>query len=292
MDGKTVPDFLASEINNRGFEDSLFHIIPVPFEQSVSYGSGTQGGPQAILEASQQLEGWDGKSTPMDLGIHTTNFLDCSGTVSDVLQVIKKQTARTLTAGKIPVLLGGEHTVSVGALQAVSTFFDEPIGLFQLDAHADLRDSYEGSKYSHACVAHRAHADLHMSLCQFGVRALCEEEVVYRRQHNIIHLDAQRFSQSGMPENMLPLEFPQKLYLTLDVDGFDPSVIRATGTPVPGGPGWYETLAVIERIIKNRTVIGFDVVELAPRIDDHASSFAAALLVYSVMGMIQRNLLL
>jgi len=289
MGSDTIPDFLASELENRSFADSFFHIIPVPLEQSVSYGSGTQYGPRAILEASQQLEAWDGESTPLDLGIHTTSFLDCSSSVADVLEGIKRKTAATLEAGKMPVLLGGEHTVTLGALRAVSDILDKPVGLFQLDAHADLRDTYEGSPYSHACVARRAHADLQMVLYQFGVRALSEDEEIYRRQHRIAHLDAKRFHRGDDDPLMLPSDFPETIYLTLDVDGLDPSVIGATGTPVPGGPGWYDTLAVIERTIKGRTVVGFDVVELAPREGDHVSSFTAAQLVYSVMGIIARN---
>jgi agmatinase len=129
-----------------------------------------------------------------------------------------------------------------------------------------------------------------MELFQFGVRALSPEEVNYREKHNISHLDAAPFYQSASRECCsLPPVFPHKIYLTLDVDGLDPSVIRATGTPVPGGPAWHDTLTVIEKVIKGRTVVGFDVVELAPRPEDHASSFAAAQLVYSVMGLIQRN---
>ncbi len=189
----------------------------------------------------------------------------------------------------MPILIGGEHTVSLGALQAVSTFVEEPVGLFQLDAHADLRESYEGSRFSHACVARRAHADLHMVLYQFGVRALCNEEALYRKKHGIAHLDAKRMHRRGITGVILPPDFPDHIYLTLDIDGLDPSVVRATGTPVPGGPGWNDTLMVLEQVIRNRTVVGFDVVELAPRQEDHASSFAAALLVYSVMGLIQRN---
>jgi len=289
MERLATPDFLASEHGVNTFEDSLFHVIPAPLEQTVSYGSGTQDGPRAILGASQQLEVWDGESKPLELGIHTTKFIDCSTTVENVLQKIRRKTAISLAAGKIPVLLGGEHSVTIGALQAVNDVFDKPVGLFQLDAHADLRDSYEGSRNSHACVARRAHADLGMMLCQFGVRALCEEEVLYRREHDIAHLDAKIFYQGGAIDDIIPSDFPDNIYLTLDVDGLDPSVIRATGTPVPGGPGWYDTLSVIEKVIKGRTVIGFDVVELAPQEEDQASSFTAAHLVYSVMGFIQRN---
>jgi agmatinase len=290
MSTPAAPDFLASELEEKRSPDSaLFHVIPVPLEQSVSYGRGTKDGPAAILEASQQLEAWDGRSTPLELGIHTTDFIDCSGKLRQVLQRIRQRTALALGAGKMPVLLGGEHTVTLGALEAVCAFFPDPVGLFQLDAHADLRESYEGSRFSHACVARRAHADLGMKLFQFGVRALSLEEVNYREEHHIAHLDAATFYQSASRECSLPPTFPERIYLTLDVDGLDPSVLRATGTPVPGGPGWHDTLAVLEEVIKGRTVVGFDVVELAPRPEDHASSFAAALLVYSVMGLIQRN---
>jgi agmatinase len=290
MSTPSAAGFLASELTEKTSSDStLFHVIPAPFERSVSYARGTKNGPAAILEASQQLEAWDGRSTPLDLGIHTTAFIDCSGDIEQVLLRIRERTAGALETGKIPVLLGGEHTVTLGALEAVCGFFAGPVGLFQLDAHADLRESYEGSRLSHACVARRAHADLGMQLFQFGVRALSLEEVTYREKHRISYLDAAAFCQSATRECFLPPSFPQKIYLTLDVDGLDPSVIRATGTPVPGGPGWYETLAVIETVIRGRTVVGFDVVELAPRPEDHASSFAAALLVYSVMGLIQRN---
>lgn len=290
MKRPVTPDFLASELGEKIAPDSaLFHVIPAPLERSVSYGSGTKDGPSAILEASQQLEAWDGRSIPLELGIHTTGFIDCSGEIEQVLQRIRKQSAVALETGKIPVLLGGEHTVTLGALEAVRAFFPGPVGLFQLDAHADLRESYEGSRFSHACVARRAHADLGMELFQFGVRALSLEEVHYREKHHIAHLDAAVFCQSASRECSLPPAFPDRIYLTLDVDGLDPSVIRATGTPVPGGPGWHETLAVIEKVIQGRTVVGFDVVETAPYPEDHASSFAAALLVYSVMGLIQRN---
>jgi agmatinase len=291
MGTKVAPDFLASELREKTSPDSaLFHVIPVPLERSVSYGKGTQDGPAAILEASQQLEAWDGRSTPLELGIHTTDFVDCSGELQQVLQRVRQRTAVALETGKIPVLLGGEHTVTLGALEAVRAFFPEPVGLFQLDAHADLRESYEGSRFNHACVGRRAHADLGMELFQFGVRALSLEEATYREKHGIAHLDAAAFCQSESRETWsLPSAVPDRIYLTLDVDGLDPSVIRATGTPVPGGPGWHETLAVIEKVIRGRTVVGFDVVELAPRPEDHTSSFAAALLVYSVMGLIQRN---
>jgi agmatinase len=290
MAGTELPGFLASELTSSAAADSWFHVIPVPLEQSVSYGAGTGNGPAAILTASQQLEAFDGISQPLDLGIHTTAAIDCHTTVESVLARVAERCSIVLADGRLPILLGGEHTVTLGALQAVTQHHTEPVGLFQLDAHADLRDRYEGSRYSHACVARRAHEDLDMPLFQFGVRARCLEEERYRREHRIAGLDAVTLRRKGLAALQLPADFPETIYLSLDVDGLDPSVIRATGTPVPGGPGWYDTLAAIEIAIRGRRVAGFDVVELAPRTDDHASSFAAAQLVYAVMGMIERNL--
>lgn len=288
--GAAHQGFLASEQGCSEPADSLFHVIPVPLEQSVSYGAGTGNGPAAILAASQQLEAFDGISQPLDLGIHTTTAIDCRTSIESVLDRIAEHCGTALAGGHLPVLLGGEHTATLGALQAVTRHHAAPVGLFQLDAHADLRDSYEGSRFSHACVARRAHEDLGMPLFQFGVRARCLEEERYRQEHRIAGLDAMALHRNGLAALRLPADFPKAIYLTLDVDGLDPSVIRATGTPVPGGPGWYDTLAAIELAIRGRRVVGFDVVELAPRADDHASSFAAAQLVYAVMGLIERNL--
>lgn len=289
MSGSRVPGFLASECETIDAAGSLFHVLPAPFEQSVSYGRGTGDGPRAILEASQQLEAFDGESVPLELGIHTAPFIDCSQAAETVLSRIKQRCAAVMRQRKIPVLLGGEHTVTLGALQAAQDAYPGPIGLFQLDAHADLRDTYEGTPYSHACVARRAHADYGMTLCQFGVRALSSEEQAYRLEHGIDHFDGMDCRRKGVGAFRLTADFPERIYLTLDVDGLDPAVIRATGTPVPGGPGWYETMDILAAVVKNRQVIGFDVVELAPRPDDHASSFAAAQLTYAVMGLIQRH---
>lgn len=283
------PGFLESEAPGNSPENARFHVIPVPLEASVSYGSGTAGGPGAILEASQQLEAWDGWSVPLEQGIHTARPVDCRGPVERVLDRIQAAVKTVLAHTAIPVILGGEHTVTLGALRAIKQEAGVPIGVVQLDAHADLRDSYEGSPYSHACVMRRALDDLGLPLFQIGVRALSSEEAVLRSERKIPFLDARALHMDGIPDTVLPPDFPGRIYLTLDVDGLDPSVIRATGTPVPGGIGWHDALTLLERCIAGRVVAGFDVVELAPEPADHGSDFAAAQLVYSVMGMIQRN---
>ncbi|MBF0229211.1 MAG: agmatinase family protein [Desulfamplus sp.] len=286
-------------------------------ELSVSYKNGTALGPKAILEASDQLEAWDysqSLSVIRDAGIYTALPIDCKGDPELVLERIEDAVTKSLSFNAIPVLLGGEHTVTLGSLRAFKRYSTTPFGIIQIDAHADLRDTYHGNRLSHACVMHRAVDDLGIPLFQIGVRAISHEEVVFRKEKNIEFIDAREIhikgitsiakysskpdlnsdfvyksaSTSNVDYDILPSGFPKKVYITLDVDGLDPSVIRATGTPVPGGIGWYDTMILLENIIRTREVIGFDVVELAPIEGDHASDFAAAQLAYSVMGMVQR----
>ena len=282
------PDFIGSELSFRDEKNSRFHVIPVPMETSVSYGGGTAQGPRAILLASQQLEAWDGHSLPLEHGIHTTPCVDCSGTVEKILTRIDQAVSKALGLHAIPVLIGGEHTVTLGALRAFKKASTTPFGIVQVDAHADLRDTYEDNTLSHACVMRRANQDLGIPLVQLGVRALCREEEQYRREHNITFFDARHLHLHGLPEQLFPPGFPDHIYITLDVDGLDPSVIRATGTPVPGGLGWHDTLTLLEKSMHGKKTVGFDVVELAPMAGDHVSDFAAAQLVYSTMGIINR----
>lgn len=287
--GSNSSGFLQSESEGREAVEPLFVVIPVPLEQSVSYGGGTAAGPAAILAASQQLEAWDGMSEPINAGISTSPAVDCRGKIGTILTRIEKSVQTAIDRRAIPVVLGGEHTVSLAPIRVLARSCPEPIGIIQIDAHADLRASFEGSPFSHACVMRRALEECGCTLMQFGVRALCLEEVQYRRSQRVQHLDGRDIPGQNLNKFILPGSFPKNIYLTIDVDGLDPSVIGATGTPVPGGPGWHQTLTFIERVVAGRRVLGFDLVELAPRAGDHRSDFAAAQLVYSVMGMVVRN---
>lgn len=278
--------FLASELEETTADQCLFQIVPVPFEATVSYGGGTADGPRAILEASDQLELWDGESIPADHGIYTHEPVDCTGPTEQVLARIEAAVTHAAEYG-LPVMLGGEHSVTLGALRALKKKHGK-FGIVQFDAHADLRKAYEGDPYSHASVMHRA-LELEIPVFQLGVRAFCTEEVEVRKKHNIPHIDAKELALNPLPETLLPEDFPETIYITFDVDGLDPSVIRATGTPVPGGIQWWQALTLLEKAVKGRSVIGCDVVELAPQAGDHASDFAAAQLVYSMMGIIQRS---
>lgn len=281
--------FLASEIEQCPLDQAAFAVLPVPYEKTVSYGSGTAKGPEAILKASEQLETWDGHSNPSALGIHTCDAVDCSGEAQAVLTAISRAVTNIIDAGSVPVVLGGEHTVTYGVIQGYLDAGITDFGLVQIDAHADLRDAYEGDPLSHASVMKRI-VDKGIPLYQLGIRAYCEEEKAIRESHpNIYYRDAEDLVATGIQSIQLPDGFPKKLFFTLDIDGMDPSVFPSTGTPVPGGLGWYQTLNLFESVAKQRQIIGFDMMEFAPIDGFHAYDFAAALLSYKLMGIVQRT---
>ena len=216
MPHETTHRFLASELPVAEPESCLFHVLPVPLEATVSYAGGTARGPEAILEASDQLELWDGESVPAEAGIYTWPAVDISGSPETVLGRVEAAVGGILDCNGLPVLLGGEHTVTYGALAALKKRFGT-FGIIQFDAHADLRDSYEGSPWSHACVMRRAVKDLGLPLAQFGVRAMCLDEVEARKEHGVTFHDAASIARSGLPESLLPPDFPRQVYLTFDV---------------------------------------------------------------------------
>ncbi|GLQ32844.1 agmatinase [Litoribrevibacter albus] len=284
----TYPIFLGSEIEQPKPEEALFHIVPVPFERTVSYGGGTNEGPSAILEASWQLEEWDGKSKPCELGIYTHGPVDCNADADQVIENIAAAVKPICEMGKMPVGIGGEHTVTYGIIKGMLDAGIKDFGIVQIDAHADLRDAYEGDKYSHASVMKRC-VDEGIPLYQLGIRAYCEEEIEIRKKHGVYYQDADDLVPQNISAIELPEDFPKKVFFTLDIDGLDPSVFPSTGTPVPGGLGWYQTLGLFESVAKQREIIGFDVMEFAPIAGFHAYDFAASLLMYKMMGIIERS---
>ena len=165
----------------------------------------------------------------------------------------------------------------------------QDIGVIQIDAHADLRHAYQGNRYSHASVMKRI-VELDIPLFQLGIRALCEEEVETRQTYDVHYLDADVLVPKNITAIDLPDDFPERVFFTVDIDGLDPSIFPSTGTPVPGGLGWYQTLSLFEHMAKQRTMVGFDVMEFAPIEGFHAYEFSAALLAYKMMGIIDRNL--
>jgi agmatinase len=284
MTDALYPGFLELDIPPSSFQDARIHVIPVEMERSVSYGRGTGAGPRAILEASQQLEAFDGKTIPGHAGIYTHKPIRCMAeTVEKDIEVIAAEVAGVIRKGGIPVMLGGEHTVTLGALKAFAAT-GRNIGVVQFDAHADLRDSYEENRLSHACVMRRVH-EMGLPFVQIGVRSLSLEEDAFRRNNKIKSLDATVIFQGGIPSEVLPRNFPDAVYITFDVDCFDASIMPATGTPEPGGLTWYQIIDLLGKISAGRNILGCDIVELAPIPGMHASDFTAAKLVYTLIGL-------
>ncbi|WP_380055843.1 agmatinase [Falsihalocynthiibacter sp. SS001] len=278
--------FLESELTaSERDESALFRVIPVPLERTVSYGAGTQAGPAAILEASNELERLCNGSVPCASGIFTETEVDCEGTLPEVMERIAERTSSAARDGRIPVTLGGEHSLSYGAVMGVARALGEPIGVIQIDAHADLRIAYQDEKHSHASVMHLL-SEEGIKLAQFGVRALCEQETESRARNNVFYVDAEKLVTEGIHAVDLPEDFPEHVYVSFDVDGLDPSQMPATGTAVPGGLGYYQALHLVEHALKGRKCVGIDVVELAPN-GEIAWDFTTAQIVYRLMAAAQ-----
>ena len=279
--------FLDSELTEaeREPETARFTIIPVPLERTVSYGSGTKNGPAAILEASDQLERLCSGHEPCAAGIVTEASVSCDGPLPDIMERLSQRTEAAVKAGKIPVTLGGEHSLSYGAVSGIQRALGRPVGLVQIDAHADLRKAYQGEKHSHASVMHLLAED-GVRLAQFGVRALCQEEVDRRSEQSVFFVDAEELVTNSIHTVDLPDDFPEDIYVSFDVDGLDPSEMPATGTPVPGGLSFYQSLHLVKHTLQGRNLVGFDVVELAPIEGQNGWNFTAAQIVYSLMAMV------
>ncbi|MEP2782723.1 MAG: agmatinase [Pseudoruegeria sp.] len=275
--------FLDSELTaEERLETAKFRVIPMPLEKTVSYGAGTEKGPAAILEASDELERICVSKEPCLLGIHTEPAVSCDGTLPQIMERLAVRTEAAVIAGQIPVTLGGEHSLTYGAVTGVQRALRQKIGIIQIDAHADLRIAYQGEPHSHASVMNLL-TEEGTALVQFGVRALCQQEADLRGLRDVFFIDAEELVVNGTMSVDLPAGFPELVYVSFDVDGLDPSIMPATGTPVPGGLGYYQALHLVENALKGRRCVGFDVVELAPD-GNEAWDFTAAQIVYRLMA--------
>ncbi|MGB0659294.1 MAG: agmatinase [Mangrovicoccus sp.] len=280
--------FLDSELSaaERDPASAQFEVIPVPLERTVSYGSGTKNGPQAILEASNELERLFRGAEPCAAGIVTAPPIQCDGPLPQVMARIEAASLAAVKAGRIPITLGGEHSLSYGAVRGVVAGLDAPIGIVQIDAHADLRLAYQGERHSHASVMRLLAEEDQLPLAQIGVRALCAEEVEARARLNVLAWDGETIARDGLDGLTLPDDFPEHIYISFDVDGLDPAVLPHTGTPVPGGLSFWQALFALDRLMDGRKLVGADVVELAPSPDSQASDFTAAQIAYALMGYV------
>ena len=287
--------FLGSELTSSENRkaDALFQIIPCGLEATVSYGTGTHKGPGAILQASDQLERNVLGFEPCEQGIFTHPELDCAQPIEKVMQDLRDLTTNICAKGHIPVTLGGEHSVSYGAVMGVMDALHqngEKLGIIQIDAHADFRVAYQGHHHSHASVMHLL-AEAGLPIVSLGVRALSTEEELARTNHGVITYDGPMLVRNNISQIEVPDDFPENINITFDVDGLDPSVIAATGTPVPGGLGFYQSLDLVESTLRGRHCVGIDITELAPVEGQTSNDFTAALICYTIMAMAAKTTL-
>lgn len=274
-------------------EDAGVVIVPVPFEQTSSYGTGSSAGPQAIIEASQQVEFYDTRLglAPIDAvkGIVTLPYLEVNnGDGSELAARLQKVVTLWLERGKCVVTLGGEHTSVVGAIQAYADFFDN-LTVLQLDAHSDLRASYQDSPWNHACAMARVR-DFNENIVQVGIRSECEEEsdLVSKAGIPVFYAESiherERKGEDWIADVIAATS--SQVYITFDCDAFDPSIMPATGTPEPAGLDWPQVDSLFSRLSRERQVVGFDLSELAPIAGLTHPQFSIAKLVYRLLGYI------
>ncbi len=262
------------------FETSKVAIVPVPYDGTSTWIKGADKGPEALLDASANMEIYDIEtdSEVYKIGIYTDSPITEDSTPEAMVKAVHERILTLIDSGKFTVIIGGEHSVSIGAIQAYAHKF-ENLSVLQIDAHADLRDSYEGSKYNHACIMARV-----KELCpivQVGIRSMDAEEKSNLDPNRVFWAHSMVNSDEWMDKAINLLT--GNVYITIDLDGFDPSILPSTGTPEPGGLMWYPTLKFLRKVIESRNLVGFDIVELCPNTVDKASDFLAAKLLYKVL---------
>ncbi len=264
------------------FESSKVVVLPVPYDSTTDWHAGARDGPIAIIDASQYLELYDQELDReiYRVGIHTLPELQPSMSgpekmVENVYEVSRELVRR----GKLVVMLGGEHSISCGMVKAFREGYPS-LSVLQLDAHTDLRDEYMGTRYNHACVMRRV-----LEMCpivQVGIRSLSYEERVFLEQNGIMPF----YAEAPLDRDEIVQALSDDVYITIDLDALDPSIMSAVGTPEPGGMGWYEVLGLLREVCQRKRVVGFDIVELSPREGPASCAFLAAKLTYKLIGYI------
>ncbi len=277
--------YLGLESDAVDFDRSGVVVIPFGYEGGVSYGKGTAYGPQAIIDASCHLELYDVVLglEPASAGICTVAQPDIPHDPQRMANTVYENIKALLDQNKFVVAIGGDHSISGGFCKAVAEKYKR-FSVIQLDAHADLRHEYEGSIYSHASVMARIR-EMTTHTMQIGIRSMSIEEAQLVKEENITLYTMDRLRRGQFDLTAALIALPDPLFITFDLDVFDWSVIRSTGTPEPGGLLWDEALDLLNSIFSVKNVIGFDVVELSHNEQDPNSAFAAAKLIYKMIGM-------
>ncbi len=281
--------FAGIEDQYATYEKARVVVLPVPLERTTTYAKGTAKGPCAIIEASRNMETFDEElqvETYQKLGIATLEEMDTEeGSLEQILANISTAVLSLLKDGKFPLVLGGEHSLTPACVSAAARKYKD-LSVLQIDAHADLRETYQGNPNSHACALRRS-----LEICpavQVGIRSLSSEEAAAIPKlatkifwaHDIVTRPTQEWAEE-VARTLSP-----NVYLTIDLDGLDPSIMPATGTPEPGGLTWEQVTGLLRVVARQRTIVGMDVVELRPTPGLHAADFLAAKLIYRTLGYI------
>jgi len=283
-DRLALGEFGGTTPTTTNFEQARVVILPIPLDRTTSYVAGTRNGPHEILVASAHMELWD-EETGTDvhsIGIFTMPEMEFPhGSMDEVTAEIHRVASELVSRGKFPFVLGGEHSITPPVVQAVAAAHPG-VTVLQIDAHADLRESYMGTPHNHACAMRRVQQ--YARTTQVGIRSLSPEEAAAAPDlPTRIFYDFDMRRDEGWIDRVVE-SLGEDVYITIDCDGLDPAIMPAVGTPEPGGLSWYETLRLLKRVIESRRVVGCDLVELCPMPGNVAPNFLCAKLVYKILS--------
>jgi len=272
-----IPDEYAS------FENSKIVLIPVPYDGTSTWIKGADKGPDAFLEASENMEIYDIEtdSEVYKKGVFLANPVTENSSPEKMVDAVHKVASEYIKKGKFVTLFGGEHSVSIGSIRAFRENF-ENLTVLQFDAHSDLRPEYEGSKCSHACAVHEAQHTT--NLVQVGIRSMDTVEKPFLKKENCFFADEIHHSPEWMQKALEKIT--GNVFITIDLDVFDSSIMPSTGTPEPGGLNWYQVVDFIRLVVKNKNVVGFDIMELCPNKSNKGPDFLAAKLYYKILSLV------
>ena len=278
---KTNITYAGISENYAALETSKIVLIPVPYDGTSTWGKGADKGPEAFLEASENMELYDIEtdSEVYKNGVFLSEPVSVNATPEAMVDAVHQETKRFIKKNKFVTIFGGEHSISIGTIRAFNEMFSN-LTVLHIDAHADLRKSYEGSACNHACAVYEASQNT--NLIQVGIRSMDAKE------KSVMNLDKTFFAhEMAIDDTWMDAALDQmteNVFITFDLDAFDPSILPSTGTPEPGGLLWYETLDFLKQIFEEKNVVGFDIVELCPNAADKSSDFLAAKLYYKMLS--------
>ena len=270
-----------------GYNESEIVVLPVPYDETSTWMRGADKAPDAVFEASVNLEFYDIETaSEVHLrGIHTLPPILEKESPDKLVETVYKKVKKLREDKKFPVIIGGNHTVPIGAFKAFSEEYQD-ITILQLDAHSDLRQEYEGSKFNHACAMARAKE--YAPIVQVGIRSMSAEELQFVDNDRIFYA-YRLFNDKSLYKKAVE-KLGKNVYVTIDLDVFDPSLIPATGTPEPGGPDYFDIMMFLRNVAANRNIVGFDIVELCPSEQNKTSDFIAAKIIYQLLSYIFADL--